>query len=196
MAATSKGYSLRVSDVSWILGVVSAIASERKKRTACFDRNDSGRLDCESVYKASNREYILALGLRKSFGGMGCDVGLMENAIIEARSVGWKCVEVDIIPIAEENLVASLYLSIDEWELAAIDFHVSNIIEQWRFELMVEDQEVEDNFLSSVMWQYSSGVSRKIGSEVEIVDPEMLVFWTRYEGIVRRLQRDILVNGK
>jgi hypothetical protein len=162
MAASSKGYILRVSDVSWILGLVSAIAGERKKSIVSFERRECPRLDCESVWKATNRDYIYALGLRKAFGGMSCDVGLMENALIYARSGDWTGVDADIIPIVDFE---KLELKVDEWELAAIDFHVSNVLEQWRFELAIKDQGVEDEYLCAVMWKYSSGVSRKVGGE-------------------------------
>jgi hypothetical protein len=117
----------------------------------------------------------------------------MENALMEARGDGWTDVDADIIPIIDFE---TLMLKNDEWELAAIDFHVSNVLEQWRFELKPQDQGVEDEYLCSVMWKYSSGVSRKIGSVIDKCDPDMLVFWTRYEGIFKRLQREILVNGK
>jgi hypothetical protein len=125
MVVTSKGYMLRESDVSWILGLVSAIASEKRKRSPDFERRDFERLDCEAVFKSPHRDYLYALGLRKAFGGSSGDVGLIENALIEARKEGWKGADADIKKVADFK---SLELKAHEWELSAIDFHGNLIV--------------------------------------------------------------------
>lgn len=191
MVAVGKGYSLTVSDVSWILGLVSIVAAEKAPATGDFSKQETQKLDCQSIFCSPYRDFIYAIGLRRSFGGTAGDVALLNNLVIGmANDKIDPALDIDVEPVLPIDFQSSLVP--EEWELAAIDFHVCDVIQRWKQELAsVGGKSVSQDFLKQVMWSCSSGVTDRHQAPV---DPLYLAFWNRHEGMVRRLQREILLK--
>ena len=125
MIATSKGYSLTQKDIEWILGLVHTIATEEFIAPCSFKQSECRRLDIQEIFSHPSRDFIYSLALRRSYGGTKGDVSLLDNAITFFLE---DILTTDSPVIISVSLSDIKPLQICNWELAAVDFHVCDVL--------------------------------------------------------------------
>ena len=116
---------------------------------------------------APARTLVYALQLRRAFGGMGGDMSMLSGlAEVWARryqTASW-CARWSADPMLAWT-VAPLpprtqpELALDAWEVAAVDFHVSNVLVLAQRQGLLEQYGPEE--LKTAMWEHCSSVTDK-----------------------------------
>lgn len=189
MVAVSKGYYPCQEILEWILGTVEATVNYPFKLDFSYDRVQKLKLKGDT-------DLINALKIRKDYGGLKCDAVMIEN-IIETfmdstdeygnltktmiENLSFQTHSVDYNGISD--------LELEEWELAAVDFHVSDIIEKWFAILSNEDKEkwTRDD-LKSCMWECSGSINHRIKQN------SCWSLWARYSNRVEKMAGSILLK--
>ena len=174
MCAVSKGYQLPKECIEWVLGYVKA-SSSRDYQIEFKGRKEYKIESDEWIYNlpVESRDLIYALQLRKAFGGMHCDLDMLESLSNSLLDV-YKChgsLPNDIQRMYLEHSFESKKiekienldrLELNEWELASIDFHVSPILHKWKSKLSSSSSEnLSLDDLKRIMWNYSAGINHR-----------------------------------
>jgi hypothetical protein len=215
MAAVSRGFNLPDECIAWILGHVQATAEYGTRLLINLPQEDFQpvKLDSKDIHflPSQQRDLIYALQMRKAYGGMSGDSVMLDEitAVLSLSLIPTKKWPVPLIkhmsfPIALEHPCLIKPLEIHEWEMAGIDFHVSDIVEKWHHLLDSQDTQLwTKDDLKGVMWTCSGGVNRR---QILVLDangnchrmnsdkpdPRMAVVWKKYESSVLRLARGLL----
>ena len=214
MAAVSKGFHLPLECIAWLLGHVKATVSYPFQCiVSTIKHNDPIILNSERIYNLplETRDLIYALQLRKGFGGMSGDAVMIDDlcqglvkCIKQSRGLPESLKKHFSFPIALILPEEVKSLGLGDWELAAIDFHVSDIIKKWKALLdPVDSQKWSMDDLKSCMWEASAGINRRTrvsihpNGSVESLshvtpDPFIVSFWKRYQPRLSQLARSIL----
>jgi hypothetical protein len=180
LAAHSKGYKLTKNQLYWLMGMVYALSE-----CPCADLNDheeSPELNLNSLKRLPVREksIIFSLEFRASFGGMRGDKNMIHylsktwferfsEKIQSPLGVGGMG-EMQSPPIGFITFPTER-LELNEWILAAIDFHcVNNLIGL----LIDRFEEYEYDEIKSAIWRHSSSINYRKPS----TDTEYKELWT------------------
>ncbi|KAJ3056590.1 hypothetical protein HK097_005753 [Rhizophlyctis rosea] len=97
-----------------------------------------------------------------------------------------------------------LPLPVDEWELSAVDFHCSDILDHLRYKLDDEDRNIPEEQLRKIMWEKRSSVSTKrpMWGEQDTLDKGRLrkvsardeaeMFWSKCSSSIDTIAKRIL----
>ncbi|KAJ3038621.1 hypothetical protein HDV00_000465 [Rhizophlyctis rosea] len=226
MCALSKGFHPPESCVKWLLGFVEALASSTFRDPVPNsdetppDESQPVKLNSKEVSSLPTeyRDLLYSLQLRKAYGGMRGDMAMLDAA----TTVWFKRFLPDPSsppPSLFQNpfytqmnyqintiqLEQTADLDIREWELSAVDFHCTDIVDQLRWELMDEDQDTPEEEIKRVIWEKSSSVTNKRllkgdqdgGNKGRMTKSAMSrdrteVFWGTYSNTIRDLAKGIL----
>jgi hypothetical protein len=169
MCAASKNVPLDMNRVcSWLLGMVAQLASSSFLDHAIYKGRSAPALPQASLAAAARvrevgwRSCLYAMLVRRAFGGMEGDCNMLENCTLawsqrfasgslppHARAA----FEAPVVPVDPATLPP---LAPGDWELAAVDFHCSDIggVLQQRFG-------VSEERVREVMWAASSSTTGK-----------------------------------
>ncbi|KAL1919284.1 uncharacterized protein VTP21DRAFT_1977 [Calcarisporiella thermophila] len=172
MAANSKGFhSAKLTE--WLLGLVHALASHPVADQPLCGGVPQVQVLSRAVATAEyvngevGRDLLYSMALRRAFGGMKGDMMMMTDYINlwHHRFLN---------PPFDEGLLAHGVEPIDplslrplrtrEWELAAVDFHCSSIIDQM-LEVSPEARKIGGQSLKGIMWRCSSGINTRVKRE-------------------------------
>jgi hypothetical protein len=186
MVAVSKGYIPSKHVLDWILGTVEATVNYPFKLEYHDYLNHKNNSDDNDLLKA--------LSIRKDYGGMKGDAIMIQNIIqtfkIMRDSKGnWPINMIDNMSFnihsVDYNSVKSLEL--EEWELSAIDFHVSDILEKWFNILSDTDKENwTRQDLKSCMWECSGSINHRLPTN------NSWGLWKTYSDQVYKIAKSIL----
>lgn len=205
MCAVSKGFNPPRQCICWLLGLVQATCLHPLKIQA-FTKSKPIRLNSKNVIQTKNLEYrdlIYSLQLRKAFGGMKGDAIMLDQIStclyqlkpnFKTEFQNQASFRIELIDLAS---IESLKLN--DWDLAAIDFHVSDIIQKWAQHVAFSVE-----FLEECMWEASGGLNyRKLlvmnENESIIQEPLMprfqsLKFWKQNQQLVHGIAKAILFH--
>lgn len=201
MAAAGKGFELTRAMAAWLLGLVDSLAAHPTRDTVGFDgavdaSANKGRLTAIARAKlpAEQAAILYALQLRRSHGGMPGDMAMLNNAtsrwLKRFKDGGDKVtLEHVVVPIAEPQAP----LGAGDWELAAVDFHVSDVAAR-----MAGATGMDEGTLKSLIWDnVSSQNHRREGAggagaaSGQTTDPA----WTPHlDALFRKFAREHLVK--
>lgn len=157
------------------------------------------------------KDLIYSLHLRKAFGGMKGDLRMfnyfIKNWTDRFCSDQWKGSEFEkdlalsVVLINPDKLAP---LEVDEWELAAIDFHCSNVIDLVKREREIAGRPLtySDADIKSAMWHLGSSVTNKELVAYSMPIPirpriqELMVLWEDIKDDVKRVQTRLLRDRK
>jgi len=208
MAASAKGLLLDKAMVAWLLGFAAAL-------TACPVRENPGQDEAPPALASKavrelpqeKRDLIYALHLRRAFGGMKGDLQMFNYlARVWADRLGGpesELFQADTrTPVVPVNPAGVGDLAVDAWELAAVDHHISNVLDRLKAKRERETGQhfpYDDAELKSIMWNLSSSLNpRKLTpySAMPEENPQRLAvqqeIWKDIEADVRAIQARIL----
>lgn len=218
MSAVSRGYQLPDECIAWILGHVCATtAYQMRLLINSPDGVDIGpvNLNSKSIHSlpAQERDLIYALQMRKAYGGMSGDGVLLEeisHTLVKllTPTKRWPSLLTKHfkfpITLIHPHLVKPLGIS--EWELAGIDFHVSDINEKWYRLLDSNEARIwTKERLKEVMWSSSGGTNRRsiillapdrtcvqVAPDIPDGRSNSALLWSKYESRVHSLAKSLL----
>ena len=152
MIAYSKGYKLRDKDVSWLLGVVKALA-KCPERTIVDNKKI---LKYKKEWIESENVIFNSILLRIAYGGMGGDMAMLRNAAV--LSYNRDIIDLTIKPVKVKNK----FLKLEKILPVGVDFHVGkNILYEIQEHLRKNNLFVNKETLKNWMWQTRSGFNKR-----------------------------------
>lgn len=156
-AAVSKGYKMSDTQRAWCLGYVKAITECSHYDPPSHD--ETFNITKNKLYRLStgHSDLIYSLQFRKSYGGMHGDKTMLNNA-----SKKWVN-RTDTLDILKSKIQFVTppedVLHLNEWNVAAIDFHCCHKIIH-----SLEDkyEEYGEDDFKKAIWYFSSSVTNKI----------------------------------
>eukprot|EP00040_Diaphanoeca_grandis_P019997 m.105986 g.105986 ORF g.105986 m.105986 type:complete len:539 (-) comp27694_c0_seq3:497-2113(-) len=217
MAASAKGFVLPRAMIAWIFGVVAFISKSKARELPGHESPLTTPM--QKIWKelktSEFQNLMFSLQLRRSFGGMKGDMAMLDFATKkwlerlrhceelqnqtletnESLKIGHvklfaKCIGnmAEVVPIPPTN-VASLKLT--EWELSAVDFHITDIaaIIAAKCDVQVED-------LKSAMWACSSSITNKgvwfFSTKPVDPTPTSAALWNKCENTFKQVAPTVL----
>ena len=167
---SSTKYKIKRYMLEYILGLVYCICID--KEWELLDDHEPSKyilkeeLDNYNELDEIQGSILYSLHLRKSYGGMSCDMKLIDKIIDKYRvnfmnGIDIKKTKVRSISFDMEGL------SLDEWDLSAIDFHCSKEVIKKIKERFLHLKEDE---IKKLIWHNSSKINKR--KESEIYDKE------------------------
>lgn len=152
MIAYSKGYKLRDKDVSWLLGVVKALA-KCPERTIVDNKKI---LKYKKEWIESENVILNSILLRIAYGGMGGDMVMLRNAAVLSYNR-------DIIDLTIKSVkINNKFLKVEKILPVGVDFHVGkNILYDIQQHLRKNNLFVNKETLKEWMWQTRSGFNKR-----------------------------------
>jgi hypothetical protein len=149
--------------------------------------------------KEPYKSLCYALQLRRSYGGMSCDMEMLDKYAEEwARISGitpdstkW----LQKAPVRSIHLASLPALMLTEWDVAAIDFHCApQLIDHVVAEF--PDFEARGEYVKKLIWHYSSKINKRITGTAAVVPREYkLDDWNKIKKYVGRVQAYLLEAG-
>ena len=131
------------SIVEWFLGFVKHLTI--CKQSKIYKKTIS---EC-NIEHAKNKTLFWSIQLRKKWGGMKCDIQLLEG-VIHKHIKEDPVISLNIEPVFHEMEDLKLY----QWDLTAIDFHCSNIIQE-----LQKKYTISNSTLRRVIWNTRSRIN-------------------------------------
>lgn len=195
VASNSKECALLFEKViyEYLMGIVYVIAKSPLYHSLSNNNKDTElKFDIlkEEVNKKENqlKSLIYSLMVRKGYGGMKCDLFMLENYayIWNHLNNDSKYLNKSIIrPIMLESIPQ---LQLNEWLIEAIDFHCVPQILTYVHE---EYEEFSEEYIKSLIWHYSSKKNIRI-KESNIPDNIHSSDWNKIKAYVKRVQNYLL----
>jgi hypothetical protein len=145
--------------IKYLLGVVYIITNINKKKV--FKDNekiDNDKFDVKSILKIDNEnlDIIYSLCLRREYGGLKCDMLLIEKYVkdIIENGIQEKYYKIIVKPI--ELIMENLYL--EEWIIEAIDFHCEGKI----VEYINKKYGYSKKLIEKIIWSNNSKINYRI----------------------------------
>ena len=188
MVAVSKGYMPSKEVLDWLLAQVEATVDYPFK----VEFNEyPQRIKADS---SKDCDLLKALNIRKEYGGMKGDSVMIQNIITTFKDIkdfkgNWPVSMIENmsfhVGFIDYNNVKPLEL--DEWELAAVDFHVSDILDKW-FNILSDTDKKKwtRQDLKSCMWECSGSINHRESRN------ESCSLWKKYADQVTKIARSIL----
>ena len=156
LLAVGKGYELMKKDLEWILGLISHLVDSKIKIN--YYENKLTQIDnllLNQQFKTSDISDVLkSLLTRRDFGGMKCDINLIERVYNYHRINGIEqCCKIKPIEI---NIV-NKFKPIDDILPYSVDFHCSSIINYLMKKYNSADWNSED--LKKSIWNNWSSIN-------------------------------------
>lgn len=184
LAACSKGFLISGELLEFLLGYVQGLCQMDYKDSAISFEDPSLHPSLPSFTAASElvwslsleeRSWVFALKLRKSFGGLKGDQNLLENLSrhwadrFSRKLDSVECYEpfqrFKCNPISPQKVQP---LQLQEWQLAALDFHVCDIVRRIiaGYEHIATLSQprlapISEPIVQSILWNCSSGLNKR-----------------------------------
>ena len=164
--------------IEWLLGVVSMLGLANKKhevpRIPLITIEDyKERLD--KYYNKSKKRFTIlwCLLLRKNYGGMKCDMNMLNGAFQE-----WNTIFIDFKKNENNKELLNLFnlkiravsvalnsLHLNQYCLEAVDFHCyPEIVNQLYYSLdddIIKENDLSEDKIKDLIWEFSSSYSNK-----------------------------------
>jgi hypothetical protein len=193
MSATHKDIKLPQCMIEWIFGYVQYLAETKWNDTPNMNLNVKIKLgELLKDLTPNHRSLLLVLQLRANYGGMSCDVKMLDNmstvwrerflkkdglqyAILETEDV-IKSIELkDLKILLPENII-----------LPAIDYHCCNMIAELHEKTGIKKKELE-----KLIWENRSSVNHKIANTLRIYSYDPTT-WNKISELVDEMSKNFI----
>ncbi len=165
-ATDADKYAMKERDINWILGAVAALCESRGEVVNLYSSTEAlDSMGNDAVVEAIEvkahheaRSFAYSLLLRASFGGMQGDTSMLLNYSKAIITGTVKPITIDPLPLVNAREVEPL--DKDYWCLAAIDQHVSQIIDRMQENSTLREVPQED--LKTWMWLHRGSVNCRV----------------------------------
>ena len=197
IASNSKECAILFEKViyEYLMGIVYVIAKSSLYHSldiSDMNNNQEFKFDIlkEEVHKKDIqlKSLIYSLMVRKAYGGMKCDLIMLENYayIWNQLNNDSKYLNKSVVrPIMLESIPP---LQLNEWFVEAIDFHCAPQILTYVHE---EYEEYDEQYIKDLIWNYSSKKNIRIKDE-KISKNICSSDWNKIKGYVKRVQYYLL----
>ncbi len=189
IVSTKKDFIFSKEIYEYLMGVVYVMAQIPEYTK--IDNNkllyeNEGKIDDLIKYHKKEESIIsllYSLKIRKAYGGMKCDLIMLENSIklLSKPSLN----KMKIRPIMLESISQ---LTLNEWIIEAIDFHC---VPQILTYINEEYPEYDEEYIKKLIWNYSSKINLRI-KEKDKEDNESIKDWEKIKKYVYRVQHYLL----
>ncbi|AYV80443.1 MAG: hypothetical protein Harvfovirus1_68 [Harvfovirus sp.] len=179
MVMANKKYQFDDNINSWILGFIALISEVKYFDPPDFSGEQFQKKNLMSIVKKLDpmeRDIIMSLVIRISYGGMGGDLKMLNNFI--SRWLARFSHNDDVYeqfqlinPLVKQTIDSSL--SKNSMLLAAFDFHCTNIIK-----MIQKKVDLDDEQLRKLIWNHSSSTNFRIIKEL---DPDETKLWIQVQ---------------
>lgn len=192
VAASSTQFKIKKYMYEYILGVVYVLTKINTKDDILYSSKQNKLKLIQSIQKynslnVENCSYLYSLNLRAAYGGMSCDLEMLEQ-YAEAWYIRFSHnsdIVVDTTEVRPISFLSVKTLELDEWDLSAIDFHCHTnfcdlIIKKYG------DIDIEE--IKKMVWFNSSGINTRI----TWILPHNPIEWERIKTHVSKTQQYLL----
>jgi hypothetical protein len=137
--------------VEWLLGVVHSLCIHPIYFNFCEYEKERKILDNISSLSNKRKQIIYSLQIRISYGGLPCDMRMIDRASVYFKNNDPKKTKSYLIDWDSIEL-----LSIEEWELSSVDFHVTPIA---RF--IEKESSFSEEYIRKLIWEYKSSINKR-----------------------------------
>ncbi len=181
--------------IEYLMGIVY-IMSENKlyfKYETTFEKRVLTYYLYEYNKKSGDiKNMCYALELRKSYGGMNCDMEMLENC---AKYLNKNDFMINknyyVTKIRPISLASISTLSLKEWIIESVDFHcIPDMIEY-----IIDEYDIfknREDYIKGLIWHYSSKKNIRIKDDNKHYKDFLLEDWKMIEPYVKRLQNYLL----
>ena len=154
-----------------------------------------------NALKEPYKSLCYALQLRRAYGGMACDMEMLDKYAEEwARISGitsgsshekW----LQKAPVRSIHLASLPALMLTEWDVAAIDFHcapqlIDHVVAEY------PEYEGKGEYVKKLIWHYSSKINKRITGAAAATPREYKIEdWNKIKKYVGRVQAYLLESG-
>ena len=160
------GFLLPLEAMAWVLGAVHAMAAHPVREPVQYRKTPFViATPAIAALPVDRRALVYTLQLRRAFGGMAGDMAMLgwlaEQWASRFQDAGWlvRFGAALAWPVATVDPRGLADLALRDWELSAVDFHVSNILVQVQRQGTLTAYTADA--LQSVMWALSSSTTNK-----------------------------------
>ena len=159
MCAHSKGYELSKKDLKWLLGVVHAISDCKIRHLISNQYNSKFNVD-----KINLDVYNISILMRIAYGGMNCDMNMLENACLFKKDK----VNLDVNGISFKKKK----LKLKEIIPYGVDFHIKcNILDDIQKLMNSKNLFINTKMIRKWVWEYRSSINHRVNLEEEKNSP-------------------------
>jgi hypothetical protein len=159
MCANSKGYELSKNDLKWLLGVIYAISDCKTRHLISNQYNKKF-----NVNKINLDVYNISILMRIAYGGMNCDMNMLENACLFKK----KEINLDVKRISFKKKK----LKLKEIIPYGIDFHIKcNILDEIKKLMNSKKLFINTNMIRKWVWDYRSSINNRLNLKEERDSP-------------------------
>jgi hypothetical protein len=188
-------FSIKKYMIEWLLGIVYVLTQMTKdviihtETSLIPQKQIIYFLDSIRDFELHQKSILYSLLLRASYGGMSFDVHMFQQfaLIWKERFIQNPSIEHPILVhqmrIRPIQFFSILPLELDNWDLTAIDFHCSTILEM----IHKKYPDMEINTIKQLIWFNYSSVNTRV--EHTIYEPEL---WRQIKKTVDRTQKYLL----
>jgi hypothetical protein len=185
-AAVSKGFVVDRRMASWLLGVVNYLCQEQRHDFPNESRDDDEKKYYRDAIHHKNRDILLSLLFRKSYGGMPGDMTMIINYVALLLTNDR---DVSQTPLCEINFDDIECLSLEDTTLCSIDFHCYPALV---FCLARENRDLSPQDIKAAIWHFNSKMNTRVKSTQQ--DERLSRIWSRIQRRVWFLQKTYLTQ--
>ena len=152
-----------------------------------------------NALKEPYKSMCYALQLRRAYGGMSCDMEMLDKYAEEwARISGITSDNTKWLqkaPIRSIHLASLPALMLTEWDVSAVDFHcapqlIDHVVAEY------PEYESRGEYIKKLIWHYSSKINKRITGTAAATPREYKVEdWNKIKKYVGRVQAYLLESG-
>jgi hypothetical protein len=183
----------------WICRLVYAMAKCPVVDVVGKEENDLPNRDVSQKIKDNAfRDVLWALKIRKFYGGTDGDMQMIQSALLLWYRVGTESDESKSFFEMKDSMpympciTAPIGLSLNSWDLSAVDFHCTNIHKI----LSKIIPEIKEDLWKQVLWVCASSITNKtnigLTSINRSVDRSLFEIYEKYKKIIQKHQLQIL----
>ena len=154
LAFSSKTWKPDKKHIQWLLGVVHNMCEVNE--TLQFDKNDVYRKELYlDGLTLEQQSIIYSLQIRKSYGGMKCDMEMIQSIINQKMKEFKQGGNIKKLRVRRVSVILK-YLPFKNYELSGVDFHCVSIMLE-KIKEKYPRFSLED--LKKIIWKYRSGIN-------------------------------------
>lgn len=151
MIAHTKGFKIKNEIVKWLLGIVYHLS-------VCLEKTDYSNKEIEEIDIDPHDIILQTLRFRKAYGGMKCDLNMIEYFIHNIQKDNIK-INNDKIPLIKLGFDPLFKI---EWIIQANDFHCNRYITEYVYK---KHSDYKKEYIKQLIWVFSSSTNKRVDGE-------------------------------
>ena len=182
-AISSKKYPIPKYQIEWLLGIVHVLCEIDTKEKSIFTDQEINVIEANTLSQ-DRISLLYSISFRISFGGMKVDTRMLKGELERFFSTDNKCNQIKIRPISS----TLDDLELEDWTLAALDFHCSPYMIKWIIE---KYPHLDGEMVECAIWHHSSKINVRIKTKEHLETKEI---WNKIRKDVYSMQKYILAH--